>query len=260
MSAFDWLLCLPAGALVLFMTVPLAVLLVSVPAEEFPREFADARNWRVILNSVVLGAVSAVAATVMGVPLAYLLARREFPGKRFVEGVVELPIAVPHIVIGIALLAALGPRSVAGALLFDWTGLEVVDTWLGVVIAMTAVSIPYIVTNARSGFEAIGDRLEKTALSLGASPAAVFFEITLPLARRQILNGVSLCWGRSISELGAIMILAYHPLTVAVYVWDVRITDGPSRMVAVGAVCLAVYLAAFITFRGLTGGRKRAKG
>jgi molybdate/tungstate transport system permease protein len=253
LSGFDWLLTVPSALLLAFMVVPLVELIRSAPPAELWAEVVNAKNWQVIANSVTLGAVAAVSATVLGVPLAYLLARREFPGKRLVEAVVQLPVALPHVIIGLALLVLLGPRAVVGAFLADTFGIEFLDTRLGVITAMMYVSIPYIVTNSRAGFEAVPDRLEKTARSLGASSAAVFFEITLPLARRRILDGISLTWGRSISELGAIMILAYQPLTVAVYVWDVyKGPEGLTRVRTVGALALAVYLSVFLGFRLLT--------
>lgn len=253
LSGFDWLLTLPSALLLAFMVVPLVELIRSAPPAELWAEAVNAENWQVIANSVTLGAVAAVSATVLGVPLAYLLARREFRGKRLVEAVVQLPVALPHVIIGLALLVLLGPRAVVGAFLADTFGIEFLDTRLGVITAMMYVSIPYIVTNSRAGFEAVPDRLEKTARSLGASSAAVFFEITLPLARKRILDGISLTWGRSISELGAIMILAYQPPTVAVYVWEVyKAPDGLTRVRTVGALALAVYLLVFLGFRLLT--------
>lgn len=258
-TGFDRLLTLPAVLLMLFMVVPLATLLASAPPADLWAEARNPENWKVIFDSVVLGAAAAALATLLGVPLGYLLARREFSGKRLVEAIVQLPVALPHVIIGLALLSMLGPQAPVGAALQS-VGITFLDTRAGVVAAMMYVSIPYIVNNARSGFEAVPVRLEKTARSLGASPAAVFFEISLPLARRHLYNGISLTWGRSISELGSVMILAYHPMTVAVYVWYLfSQPNGHMRVKAVGALALIVYLTVFIGFRFLTMGKANVR-
>jgi molybdate/tungstate transport system permease protein len=154
-----------------------------------------------------------------GVPLAYLLARYDFSGKRWIEGIINLPIVVPHTAVGIALLMVLGRQAPAGRL-FSGMGLRFTDTVYGIVAGMTFVSLPFLVNAAREAFAAIDPELERMAASQGASSWQAFRYVTLPLAWRGILAGAVMMWGRGMSEFGAVVILAYHPKIVPVLVYE----------------------------------------
>jgi len=247
-----WLI---GGLLLAFILLPLLQLyatqtpasLVHIAAME---EVRDA-----IWLSLVAAFVTAIFAGLFGVPLAYLLARTTFPGKALVEVIVDLPLAVPHTVAGIALLFVFGRTGIVGASINALTGFQFWGTIGGVIVAMLFVSAPYTVNAARVGFESIDPRLEKVARTLGANPWSVFRRITLPLARRGILTGLTLTYARSISEFGAVIILTYYPMTAPVKIYDLFLQFGLGDSSAMAALYLLVALSLFILFRHLAYGR-----
>ena len=172
-----------------------------------------------------------------GVPLAYVLARTNFPGKSVVAALIDLPLAVPHTVAGIALLMVFGRQGVLGEPLQALAGLQFWGTLAGIVAAMLFVSAPYTVNAARIGFEAVDPRLEKIARTLGLGPWQTFWQITLPLAWRSIMTGVTLTYARSISEFGAVVILVYYPMTAPVKIYELFLRFGLDQAAAAGCCC-----------------------
>ena len=149
-------------------------------------------------------AMAAVATLVMlppGVGLAWVLARRSFWGQHVVETLVTLPLVLPPVATGLILLRVLGRRGPLGRVL-DAAGIEIIFTWRAVVVAMAVMGLPLLVRAARSGFEQVDRRYEQIAETLGASPARVFFTISLPLARRGVLAGAVLGFSRALGEFG----------------------------------------------------------
>jgi molybdate transport system permease protein len=197
----------------------------------------------------------ALAATALllapGLGLAWLLARRRFPGKTVVETLVTLPLVLPPVATGLVLLELLGRRGPLGAPL-ERLGVEVVFTWRAVVVAMTVMSVPLLVQTARAAFEAVDGRLEQVARTLGAGELRVFATVTLPLARRGIAAGAVLAFARALGEFGATILVAGNipgrTSTVAMAIWHrVQLGDEPGalRLVAVSTVlAFAALLAA----------------
>ena len=146
-------------------------------------------------------------AVLAGTPLAYLLARREFPGKFIVDMLLDLPIVLPPTVAGVALLVAFGRRGVVGSWLDD-AGLSIAFTTTAVVLAQLFVSAPFYIRTAKAGFESIEPMYEGVASTLGASQLRTFVRVTLPLAWPSLVAGAILCWARALSELGATLIFA----------------------------------------------------
>ncbi len=216
--------------------------------------------WDTLLDSEVRGAIfltfysSALAtliALVTGVPLAYLLARVDFPGKHFVEGAVDVPIVVPHSAAGIALLMVFGRRSFLGRA-FGLLGIRFVSAFPGIVIAMLFVSLSFLVDSAREGFEAVDPRLEHVARTLGASPWEAFWRVSFPLAWRSILSGILLMWARGLSEFGAVVILAYHPMIAPVLLYERFESFGLTYARPVAAIIILICLLAFVALRLVT--------
>jgi molybdate transport system permease protein len=143
----------------------------------------------------------------LGTPVAYLLARREFPGKIFVDLLVDLPIVLPPTVAGVALLVAFGRRGVLGEQI-DTLGIDLAFTTTAVVLAQTFVSAPYYIRTVKAGFESVDMQYEGVAATLGASPLRIFWRILLPLSWPSVIAGAILCWARALSELGATLIFA----------------------------------------------------
>ncbi len=217
--------------------------------------------WQTLLDEEVRGAIlltfyasliATALAFVCGVPLAYLLARVDFPGKRLVEGIVDVPVVVPHSAAGIALLMVFGRRALLGQA-FGLLGLKFVSAAPGIVIAMLFVSLSFLVNAAREGFEAIDPRLEHVARTLGASPWQAFWRVAFPLAWRSILSGMILMWARGLSEFGAVVILAYHPMVAPVLLYERFESFGLNYARPVAALVILICLGAFVALRANAG-------
>lgn len=193
-------------------------------------------------------ALATVIAFFAGVPLAYLLARVDFPGKRLIEGIVDVPIVVPHSAAGIALLMVFGRRSLLGKA-FGLVGLKFVSAAPGIVIAMLFVSLSFLVDSAREGFEAVDPRLERVARTLGASPWQAFWRVSFPLAWRSILSGMILMWARGLSEFGAVVILAYHPMIAPVLLYERFESFGLKYARPVATLIILICLLVFVALR-----------
>jgi molybdate transport system permease protein len=164
-----------------------------------------------VLDSMRLSAITSTIALALavlfGTPVAYLLARRDFPGKTLVDLLVDLPIVLPPTVAGVALLVAFGRRGVLGGEL-DALGIELAFTTAAVVMAQLFVSAPYYIRTVKAGFEGVSPEYEGVAATLGAGPLRVFWRIMLPLSWPSVLAGAILCWARALSELGATLVFA----------------------------------------------------
>ena len=248
-----YLVCWFVGSvLVAFFTVPLVALTLSQSWSGF-ESIARAADVRAAIALSLEGALlSASLAALAGVPLAYVLARTDFPGKGVVAALIDLPLAVPHTVAGIALLMVFGRQGVVGGPLAALTGLRFWGTLAGIVVAMLFVSAPYTVNAARIGFEGVDPGLERIARTLGLNPWRTFWRITLPLARRGVLTGVTLTYARSISEFGAVVILVYYPMTAPVMIYELFLRFGLDQAAGAAVLLLAVSLALFLALRALS--------
>jgi len=238
------------SVLIAFVVIPLIGLVVqSGGTIAKAAGMADVRNS--IALSVEAALMSAALAALIGVPLAYVLARSSFPGKGVIAAIIDLPLAVPHTVAGIALLIVFGRQGILGEPLGSLTGLKFWGTTAGIVVAMAFVSAPYTVNAARIAFEAVDPRLEKVARTLGLGPWRTFMRISLPLARRGIMTGITLTFARSISEFGAVAILVYYPMTAPVEIYELFLRFGLDQAVGAAVLLLAVSLSLFVLFRYL---------
>lgn len=168
----------------------------------------SADELQVLLLSLRTGALATILIVPPGVLAAWVLARRQWPGKSLVETLVALPLVMPPVATGLILLELLGRRSLAGSWLHERLGVDIVFTWRAVVIAMMVMSFPLLVRSARVAFEEVNPRLEQIARSLGASETRVFFTITLPLAARGVISGMLLAFARAVGEFGATILVA----------------------------------------------------
>jgi molybdate/tungstate transport system permease protein len=236
--------------MVLFIALPLVSLVVSISPLRLYETLLESEVWRSILLTLYMGLWTTAIAFCFGIPLAYLLARRDFPGKWFVEGIVDLPLVIPHTASGIALLSVFG-RKFYGGKAFGLLGISFVGMEPGIIIAMLFVSVPIMINTVREGFVAVGPRLEGVAQTLGGSPWRVFLTITLPLSRRSILTGMLMMWSRGISEFGAIFILVYHPMVAPVLIWDRFETYGLDYAKPVAVLLIFLCIGIFFLFRWL---------
>jgi molybdate/tungstate transport system permease protein len=237
--------------------------LVALAATQTGASLAAVARMADVRDSIALSLetafLSATFAAVIGVPTAYLLARASFAGKGVLAALIDLPLAVPHTVAGIALLMVFGRRGILGEPLQSLAGLKFWGTIAGIVVAMMFVSVPYTVNAARIGFEAVDPRLEKIARTLGLGPWRTFWRITLPLARRSIMTGVTLTYARSISEFGAVIILVYYPMTAPVKIYELFLRFSLNEAAGAAVLLLIVSLALFVLLRYFAHGRETVR-
>jgi len=203
-----WLFGPLAVLLVAFLTIPLVALAWrGLASGELSENLTSGFVLDALRLSAITSTITLIVAMTAGTPLAYLLARRDFPGKFAVDLLVDLPIVLPPTVAGVALLVAFGRRGVIGEWLDD-AGLEIAFTTTAVILAQLFVSAPFYIRTAKAGFESVEPAYEGVASTLGASPLRTFAQVTLPLAWPSLVAGAILCWARALSELGATLIFA----------------------------------------------------
>ena len=235
-----------AGALLLlFVLLPLLNTLVRTPVRALWETLANAEVSASLGLTFYAAAWATVLAMFTGVPLAYLLVRHEFSGERWVEGVINLPIVVPHTAAGIALLTVFGRQAPIGRAM-SVVGLRFTDDVPGIVVGMLFVSLPFLVNAAREAFAMIDPELERVAQTMGASRWQAFLYVTLPLAWRGIMAGAVMMWGRGISEFGAIVILAYHPKIIPVLVYERFSGFGLNAALPVTVILILASLFVFV--------------
>ena len=213
-------------------------------------------SWEVrqaLKASLLTASLSTLIVTVFGVPLAYAMTRAEFRGKGLIDLLIDLPILVPPLVVGMGLLLLLGPDSPLGSVMRRWLGTRIDGSLVGIVAAQVFVSSPFLVRSAMTAFDGIDPRLERVARTLGGTRRHVFAYVALPLAARGILRGGVLTWARSISEFGSLLVLAYRPFTAPTLIYD-RFSErglGESAPIAVLLVLMCTWVFAMVRFAPL---------
>lgn len=204
----------------------------------------SAEAWQITWFTVSVAALSTFLILPFGVGLAWLLARRHWPGKSIVETLVALPLVMPPVATGLLLLKLLGRRGPLGGWLEKTWGWEIVFTWRGVVVATAVMSFPLLVRTARVAFENVNPRLEQVARTLGAGPWRVWAQVTLPLAMRGLVAGALLAFARALGEFGAtIMVAGYIPgqtATLALSIYHLVQLGRDAEAFAMLAISVAI--------------------
>ena len=242
---FKLVLSILGFLLVLFIFVPIARMLVSSDPGTLVSTAKEAEVHASIFLTLRASLWATLVALLTGVPLAWLLARKDFKGKKLIEGIIDVPVIIPHTAAGIALLSVWGRHS----LLTKISGFSIMGTEIAISMAMFFVSVPFLVNAVKEGFKLIDERYEKTAITLGASPWKAFFTVSLPMAKRTIMSGSLMMWGRGISEFGAVIILAYHPMAAPVLIFERFQNFGLKYALPVTALLILISLAIFIIVR-----------
>lgn len=235
-----------------FFVLPLLGLLVRAPIAELGSLLA-APVVRTALSLSLLVSLSALTLSlVLGLPLAWLLARVEFPGRRVVRALVTLPMVLPPVVAGVALLAAFGRKGLLGEL-----GLELAFSTLGAVLAATFVAAPFLIVTLEAALERVDRQLEDAAATLGATQTRIFFTVTLPAIRPSLLAGLALSWARALGEFGATITFAGNypgrTQTLPLAVYETMQSD-PDAALAIALILLLVSLGLLVALRGQLGG------
>ena len=197
-----------AVAGIAFLVLPLVALAVRTPWTSAWSGLSDPVVTAALRVSMTTSLLALAVATVLGVPLAWVLARTSFPGRRLVRALAILPMVLPPVVGGVALLLAFGRRGLFGAPLEAATGITLPFTTLGVVVAEAFVAMPFLVVTVEAGLRALDQRYEQAAATLGASRWTVLRRVTLPLVGPSVAAGMALAWARALGEFGATITFA----------------------------------------------------
>ncbi|ATN01317.1 MULTISPECIES: molybdate ABC transporter permease subunit [Proteus] len=160
-------------------------------------------EWQAIILSLKVSTIAVIISLPFGIFMAWLLVRVRFPGKSLLDSIIHLPLVLPPVVVGYLLLISMGRRGFIGEWLYDWFGFSFTFSWRGAALASAVVAFPLMVRAIRLALEAVDQRMEQAARTLGASPIRVFFTITLPLSMPGIIAGIVLAFARSLGEFGA---------------------------------------------------------
>ncbi|MEV0430235.1 ABC transporter permease [Micromonospora sp. NPDC050495] len=201
-------LLLPAGLGLLFLVLPLVGLLARAPWTSLPRRLAEPGVRTALRLSLETATAATVLCVVLGVPLAWLLARVEFPGRRLVRALVTVPLVLPPVVGGVALLLVFGRRGLLGSWLDATFGVTLPFTTAGVVLAEAFVAMPFLVIAVEGALRGADRRYEEAAATLGAGRWTTFTRVTLPLVAPGVAAGAVLCWARALGEFGATITFA----------------------------------------------------
>ncbi|MCO6040959.1 tungstate ABC transporter permease WtpB [Thermococcus alcaliphilus] len=241
-----WFFALLGTFLVLYILLPLAVIIGKqlLDWEMIINVLHDDLVLEALRNSLLTSTAAMVISLFFGVPLGYILARKDFVGKSFVQAVVDVPIVIPHSVVGIMLLVTFSNK--------------ILDSYLGIIMAMLFVSAPFTINAARDGFLAVDEKLEHVARTLGAGRLKAFLTISLPIAMPSILSGAIMTWARAISEVGAILIVAYYPKTAQVLVMEYFNNYGLRASRPISVILVLLSLSIFVVLRWIVGRSRNA--
>jgi molybdate transport system permease protein len=201
-------LLVPALLGLAFLVLPLAGLLLRTPWTTLPQRFTEPAVLTALRLSLQTATAATVVCVVLGVPLAWLLARVEFPGRRVVRALVTVPLVLPPVVGGVALLLVFGRRGVLGGWLESTFGLTLPFTTTGVIVAEAFVAMPFLVIAVEGALRGADTRFEEAAATLGAGRWTTFTHVTLPLVAPGVAAGAVLCWARALGEFGATITFA----------------------------------------------------
>jgi molybdate transport system permease protein len=238
-----WVLVVPALMGLGFLVLPLAGLLIRAPWPTLPARLAEPQVLEALRLSLVTATIATAVCLVLGVPLAWLLARVDLPGRRLVRALVTVPLVLPPVVGGVALLLVLGRRGLVGQWLESAFGVTLPFTTAGVVLAEAFVAMPFLVISVEGALRAADQRYEEAAATLGASRWTVFRRVTLPLVAPGVLAGAVLCWARALGEFGATITFAGNfpgttrTMPLAVYL---ALETDPEAAIVLSLVLLAV--------------------
>ncbi|APU13669.1 MULTISPECIES: ABC transporter permease [Actinoalloteichus] len=246
------MLILPAGLAAVFLIGPLVGLLAAAPWAELPARLATPEVRSALRLSLLCATLATVLCLLLGVPLAWVLARAEFPGRRVLRALITLPLVLPPVVGGVALLLFLGRRGLVGEQLHTWFGVSIPFTTLAVVLAEAFVAMPFLVLSVEGALRGADRRFEEAAATLGASRWLVFRRVTLPSVAPGVLAGAVLCWARALGEFGATITFAgslpgaTQTMPSAVYV---ALQTSPDAAVVLSLLLLTVCVLVLVSLR-----------
>jgi len=246
-NIFLYFMIVLASVVLLFLSIPLLNMIFGNDLMNLLNTLKQKDVVGSIYLTMKVSLWSMIFVLITGLPLAYIIARYNFFGRSFVEALIDIPIMIPHTAAGIALLMIFGRGSISDA--FKSIGITFVDTEMGIMIAMMFLSSTFLINGAKEGFKKVDVKLEKVARTLGANSMQVFLRISIPNARKDIINGALMMWGRGLGEFGAVIMLAYHPMVAPVLIYDRFTTYGLSYSAPVAAIMIIISIFIFLSVR-----------
>jgi molybdate transport system permease protein len=245
-------LLVPAALAVAFLVLPLAGLLIRAPWTRLGTLLAGPGVGEALRLSLVSATAATVISLLLGVPLAWVLARSRARGRNVLRALVTVPLVLPPVVGGVALFLVLGRRGIIGTWLYDSFGVTIPFTTAAVIIAETFVAMPFLVVSVEGALRAADSRFEDVAATLGAGRWTTFRRVTLPLVAPGVAAGAVLCWARALGEFGATITFAGNfpgttqTMPLAVYL---ALQRDPEAAIALSLVLLVVSLATLLLLR-----------
>ena len=245
-------LLVPALIAILFLLLPLAGLLIRAPWGRLGAALTGTDATQALTLSLWTATVSTAISMIIGVPLAWVLARSSFPGQRLLRALVTLPLVLPPVVGGVALLLAFSRTGIVGRYLDSWFGLTIPFSPLAVVMAETFVAMPFLIITVEGAFRSADQGFEEAAATLGAKRMTVFRRITVPMIAPSLGAGAVLCWARALGEFGATITFAgsfpgqTETMPIAVYY---ALENDPDAAIALSLVLLVVSVAVLASLR-----------
>lgn len=245
-----------AALLLTFIALPMVATILSQDASSIASALGDPEVQSAIAVSFGGALIATALSCLFGIPLGYVMARSRFPGKGILQGIIDLPVVIPHTVAGVALLVVFGRLGVFSSAM-DAFNLRFEDELLGIVVAMMFVSVSFVVNSSRDGFEAVDERLENVARSLGASRIEAIMTVTVPLSLPSIVTGAVMAWARAVSEFGAVVVIAYFPKIIPTLIYEKNLYSGLAASLPVAALLIIVCVVIFVALRTTTAIWKR---
>jgi molybdate/tungstate transport system permease protein len=231
-----------------FIFLPLLNIFLYPEAKDLISALKDNDILHALFLSLYSSIVAAVLSILFGTPIAYIFARKEFPFKKIIEGIIDLPIMIPHPVIGLAILSIVAKDYWIGKIL-NKLAIDVVGSVTGIITVLTYVALPFYINSVKAGIKAIPERMEYVSRTLGKSQFETFFKITIPLCSKSILEGIIMSMARAISEFGAVIIIAYHPMVAPVMIYERFTSYGLKYSMPVAVWLMFICLIFFIVLR-----------
>ncbi len=252
-SGVPVILLVPALVGLAFLVIPLLGLLVRTPWSSLPGQLAAPGVRSALQLSLVSATLATAVSLVLGVPLAWVLARSRVPGRSMLRALVTVPLVLPPVVGGVALLLGLGRRGVLGQYLFSWFGISLPFSTAAVVLAEAFVAMPFLVVAVEGALRAADQRYEQAAATLGADRWTTFRRVTVPMVAPGIVSGAVLCWARALGEFGATITFAGNfpgrTQTVPLAVYLALQTD-PQAAIVLSLLMLSVSVLVLVGLRG----------
>ncbi|MGH3391779.1 MAG: ABC transporter permease [Actinomadura sp.] len=251
-TGVPWILIVPALIGLAFLVLPVAGLVIRAPWSTLGTRLTEPQVGEALQLSIVTATLATALCLLFGTPLAWLLARVDFPGRRLARALVTVPLVLPPVVGGVALLLVLGRKGLLGTWLDSTFGITLPFTTAGVVLAEAFVAMPFLVISVEGALRAADTRFEEAATTLGASRWTIFRRVTLPLIAPGVAAGAVLCWARALGEFGATITFAGNfpgrtqTMPLAVYL---ALETDPEAAIVLSLVLLFVSIAVLTALR-----------